>query len=346
MRERFSPDCSRSSALASRRPIRRLNWGCGSHVATGWINSDVKDGPGIDLVADIRKGLPLTEASVDYAVSIHALPEFSYPELDTVLGELRRVLVPGGVLRLGLPDLTKGIDAYLRGDLDYFKVDADEVRSAGGRFIVHMLWYGYSRTLFTVDFMLELLEKAGFVDARECAFQTTWSGYEEIVALDNRPEESLFVEARRGLEEPELERDLYNGGVREEPEVQISGLVHSTPNDQLRGHFRVERLDSRLELVGWALGVDASVVQVEVVSGDEVVARTSPVVERPDIEQAFPDVTGSGTSGFQLAIEPSGRGKSQLRLEAALEDGQRAPLGEMEVTTSSGRRKGFFRRGG
>jgi predicted SAM-dependent methyltransferase len=330
----------------SAHPMRRLNWGCGEHVVPGWINSDVKDAQGTDLVADIRDGLPLADECLDYAVSVHALPEFAYPELDSVLRELRRVLVTGGVLRLALPDLRKGIDAYLRGDMDYFQVDPAEVKTPGGRFIVHMLWYGYSRTLFTVDFVTELLEKAGFVDICECPFMETASPFDEIVELDNRPVESIFVEARRGPDNAGVAPALYNPGVAEEPEVQISELVHSTPNEQVRGHFRVERLESKLELVGWALGLDSPVVQVEVISGSQVVARTSPVVERPDIAQAFPEVTGAGTSGFQLVIEPSGKGKSHLRLQAALEDGQLAPLGAMEVTTSRARRGGFFRRGG
>jgi predicted SAM-dependent methyltransferase len=338
-------DYSQTSVQSRNRSIRRLNWGCGSHTAVGWVNSDVKDGAGVDLVADIRDGLPLADECMDYAVSIHALPEFAYPELNTVLRELWRVLVPGGTLRLALPDLAKGVDAYLRGDFDYFQVDPEEVRSPGGRFIVHMLWYGYSRTLFTVDFAEELLENAGFVDVRECPYQSTASRYREIVDLDNRPIESLFVEARRGPDKPRGTPGLYNPGVAAEPEVQISTLVHSTPNEQLRGHFRVERLESKLELVGWALGMDSPVVQVEVVSGGEVVARTSPVVERPDIGQAFPDVAGAATAGFQLAIEPSGKGRSHLRLQAALQDGQLAPLGELEVM-SRGRRRGLFRRSG
>ncbi len=337
-------DYSQSSAQSKSTSIRRLNWGCGSHLAPGWINSDVKDGPGIDLVADIRNGLPLADECMDYTVSIHALPEFSYPELSMVLGELWRVLVPGGTLRLALPDLAKGIDAYLRSDLDYFQVDPEEVRSPGGRFIVHMLWYGYSRTLFTVDFTEELLENAGFVDVRECPYRSTASPHPGIVDLDNRPLESFFIEARRGSDKPKGTPGIYNPDVAEEPNVQIAELVHSTPNEHLRGHFRVERDESKLELVGWALGMDSPVVQVEVVSDGEVVARTSPVVERPDIGQAFPDVAGAATAGFQLAIEPSGRGKSHLRLQAALEDGQLAPLGELEVT-SRGRRRGLFRRG-
>jgi len=325
--------------------MRRLNWGCGSHVAHGWINSDVKDGPGIDLVADIREGLPLAEGSMDYVVSVHALPEFAYHELGGVLAELRRVLVVGGTLRLVLPDLLKGIEAYQRGDTEYFLVDPAEVSSPGGRFVVHMLWYGYSRTLFTVDFVEELLAKAGFVDIAACSFRQTSSDLPEIVELDNRPRESMYVEARRGRDEPRMGGGLYNPPVTAQGEVQIGEFVHSTPNDRVRGHFRVERVDSGLALIGWALGIDSPVVRVEVVSGGEVVASTSPAAERPDIEQAFPDVPGAGTCGFELTIEPSGSGKSQLQLRAALEDGEPAPLGELEVV-SRARRRGLFRRGG
>jgi predicted SAM-dependent methyltransferase len=177
--------------------MNRLNWGCGGHIAPGWINSDIKDDPGIDLVCDIRQGLPLETASIDYAVSIHALPEFSYPEIVPALRELRRVLKPGATLRLALPDLRRGIDAYLAGDDDYFKVPPGEVQSLGGRFVVQMIWYGYSRTLFTTDFALELLGKAGFVDLSECSFGVSASGVPEIVELDNREDESIFVEGRK-----------------------------------------------------------------------------------------------------------------------------------------------------
>ncbi len=102
--------------------VRRLNWGCGGHTLPGWINSDNKEAPEIDLSCDIRSGLPLDADSIDYAASIHALPEVPYTELVPVLRELRRVIKPGGVLRLSLPDLLKGVDAYRRGDRDYFLV--------------------------------------------------------------------------------------------------------------------------------------------------------------------------------------------------------------------------------
>ena len=321
-----------------------LNWGCGSHIAEGWINSDIKDGPGVDLVADIREGLPLASESVDYAVSIHALPEFAYPELRSVLQELRRTLKPGGVLRLGLPDLRRGIDAYLRGEEGYFQVGEEEVKSQGGRFIVHMLWYGYSRSLFTVDFAEELLEQSGFVDVCECPFRVTSSNFARITDLDNRPDESLFIEGRRGPDRPGFGSSEYNLGVAGQPSPQIVEIAHSTPTDRLRGHFRVEAEDSALVLIGWALGSGSSIVGLELLSRGQVVASTAPVIDRPDIAEAFPDDTGAGTCGFRLAIEPRGRGRSRLELRATFDDGEHAPLGELEVATSHNRRKGLFRR--
>jgi SAM-dependent methyltransferase len=174
---------------------KRLNWGCGPNPIRGWINSDQKVGPGIDLSCDIRDGLPLESDSIDYIVSIHAMPEVPYPDLLPVLRELRRVLKPNGTLRLSLPDLDKGIQAYLRQDRDYFLIPDDEVSSVGGKLIVQLIWYGYSRTLFTYDFIEELLHKAGFRSVRPCRYQETSSLHTEIVELDNRERESFFVES-------------------------------------------------------------------------------------------------------------------------------------------------------
>jgi len=177
--------------------VARLNWGCGEHVLPGWINSDTKEGPGVDLVCDIRQGLPLADDSIDYAVSIHALPEVPYPDLLPVVRELRRVLKPGGVLRLALPDLERAFAAYRRGDRDFFLVADEEWRDVGSKLVVQLVWYGYSRTPFVSGFVRELLEKAGFVDVTQLAYGQTASPFPEIVDLDNRERESLFVEARK-----------------------------------------------------------------------------------------------------------------------------------------------------
>ena len=51
------------------------------------------------------------------------------------------------------------------------------------------------RTPFCFDFARELLERAGFRTVRRCAYGCSASGHAGIAELDNRPRESLFVEA-------------------------------------------------------------------------------------------------------------------------------------------------------
>ena len=119
----------------------------------------------------------------------------SYPDLVPVLQELRRMLKPNGVLRLALPDFDRTIQAYLRRDLNHFPIPDEDVRSFGGKAIVHMMWYGYTVTLFTTDFIEELLLKAGYRRVQHCAYQTTGSAFPDILELDNREDESIFVEA-------------------------------------------------------------------------------------------------------------------------------------------------------
>lgn len=99
------------------------------------------------------------------------------------------------MLRLALPDLERGIAAYLRNDPGYFYVPDDETPSISGKLIVQMTWYGSSRMMFTWEFARELLFKAGFSQVTRCEFRCTASAYPQIVELDNRERESLYVES-------------------------------------------------------------------------------------------------------------------------------------------------------
>src|SRR3954454_2504283 len=168
--------------------MHRLNWGCGPITPYGWVNSDVNPWPGVDVVADIRAGLPLPEGAFDYVVSIHALGDLPYTALDPAVAELRRVLKPGGVLRLGLPDMDKAIAAYVAKDADYFFLVPDShAKSLSGKMISQLLWFGQSRSMFTVEFATELLARNGFHTIRKCRFRETASEHAGITELDNRP---------------------------------------------------------------------------------------------------------------------------------------------------------------
>jgi predicted SAM-dependent methyltransferase len=175
----------------------RLNWGCGPTPPPGWVNSDILSAPGVDIIADIRTGLPIDSDQIQYIVSIHALQDLPFLSVVPALRELHRVLAPGGVLRLALPDLDRAIAAYLRHDPAYFYVPDSDAETVSGKLIVQMTWYGSSRMMFTFDFARELLTRAGFRTVRQVAFRETASPYPEIIDLDNRERESLFVEAEK-----------------------------------------------------------------------------------------------------------------------------------------------------
>lgn len=177
--------------------VRRLQFGCGAFPAPGWINANLEPGLGVDVRCDIRAGLPLRSDSLNYVASMHALCELPYLQIVPALRELRRLLEPGGVIRLGLPDLDRAIDAYVKADLAYFSIPASETASLSGKFIVQMTWYGTNLLMFTEEFTHELLERAELRDITRCQPGRTVSAYPEIVELDNRPKETFFLEARK-----------------------------------------------------------------------------------------------------------------------------------------------------
>jgi hypothetical protein len=274
------------------------------------------------LVADVIEGLPLDANSIDYAVSVHALPELPYGELVPALAEIRRVLKPGGVLRLVLPDLELAIDAYRAGDERYFELVAKDATSPGGRLITQLLWYGYSRTLFTADFSVELLEKAGYVNVAICQAHRTASEFPEIVELDNRESESLYVEATKPRRGGEASWRVYNrrssmAAIFDVLDVSVvaqdgaGGLGAAHLDAPTAGAHMEER---PLRIVGWVVGEQAPVN-----------------VPRPGVAERFDGVEGADAAGFELELEPSGKGVSELLLTAVLDDGSRSSIGTVRV---------------
>ena len=174
----------------------RLNLGCGPHPAPGWLNADRQLAEGVELCGDIRDGLALADDAVDCIAAIHFLQDLPWDAIASALREMRRVLKPGGVLRVAVPDLDRAIDAYRRGDGDYFFVPDADACAVGAKLVTQIVWYGSVRTPFTFDFARERLEDAGFRDVARCAYRETRHGDPAIVELDNRERETLFVEAR------------------------------------------------------------------------------------------------------------------------------------------------------
>jgi hypothetical protein len=118
------------------------------------------------------------------------------------------------------------------------------------------------------------------------------------------------------------------------PEIKVEGVTHEEP-EGMYGYFKVkETVGDRVQIVGWAFADHEAVAAVEVLAGGEVVATTVPANPRPDVAETFPQSPSSLTSGFDIEMEASGSGRSELEVEAVMAGGHRHPLGTLSVVVS------------
>lgn len=154
---------------------------------------------------DATRGLPLRDSSCEVVYASHVIEHLGCRGVRQFLSEALRILAPGGVLRLAVPDLQLIIDTYNRdGDADKFVATLNFLPSceAGG---VRGFLQAFSRrrTLhrwaFNEASLMALLAESGFERAMKLpAGQTTISDCGEL-NLRERAWESLYMEALKPL---------------------------------------------------------------------------------------------------------------------------------------------------
>lgn len=94
---------------------RYINLGCGPVFVDSpeWANLDYSPSSPSVTRANLLAPLPLKSGSVELVYSSHFLEHIPKPDVQSFLGECHRVLQPGGVLRLVLPDLEEMARSYL-----------------------------------------------------------------------------------------------------------------------------------------------------------------------------------------------------------------------------------------
>lgn len=104
------------------------------------------------------------------------------------------------------------------------------------------------------------------------------------------------------------------------------------PGERVKGHCKARVTDGpKLEIAGWALGVESPAKEVVVTASGTVAGRVPIGLERPDVTESFPDLAGAGAPGFRIELAARGCGESELKVWARLEDDSRELLGR--VTT-------------
>ena len=169
------------------------------------------------VFGDARKKLKFKENSVDFIYSSHMIEHFYPKEAFNFLKECYRILRPGGILRLAVPDLEKSSKKYLE-DIKKNK------NSKPAKEFNEIIYASSKKTRFghhwMFDFLLikDFLHNVGFKDIRKCGYQT--GNCPDLDKIENR-KESLFVEAiKEGLDNLEGEvfrkdfdnacKDIYN----------------------------------------------------------------------------------------------------------------------------------------
>jgi predicted SAM-dependent methyltransferase len=96
----------------------QLHIGCGPGRLSGWINIDVHPAP---LAMNVLWGLPFADGSVRRIFVSHMLEHLFFPrDVRFFLAEVKRVMAPGGVLRVVVPDIEQCVAAYAGNDRSFF----------------------------------------------------------------------------------------------------------------------------------------------------------------------------------------------------------------------------------
>jgi SAM-dependent methyltransferase len=89
----------------------RIHLGSGTNRLPDWVNVDLV-GMRPDLYWNVTRTLPFPDGSADAVFLEHVLEHFPLAVGLDLLAESRRLLAPGGILRVGVPDFGRYAESY------------------------------------------------------------------------------------------------------------------------------------------------------------------------------------------------------------------------------------------
>jgi predicted SAM-dependent methyltransferase len=135
----------------------------------------------------LEYGVPFKDGTVDVIYTSHMLEHLFKDDAHALLRDAHRTLKPGGRIRVAVPDLDHAVTLYQRGAKEDALAFFFSANRAG---YLHPHHYMYD-----FELLRRLLSSAGFVGIERCSFRH--GAVPDLEILDNRPEETLFVEASK-----------------------------------------------------------------------------------------------------------------------------------------------------
>ncbi|HEV3173700.1 MAG TPA: methyltransferase domain-containing protein [Actinocrinis sp.] len=162
------------------------------------------DGRSLFTELDITEPLPFDDGCVDWVYAEHLIEHVPLPAALGWLKEVRRILSPGGLLRLTTPDLAVYIEGYGHGSFfakhrrRLAKVGAGPLMPERRAFMLNQIFYHFGhRWIYDAEELRYVLGEAGFAVEKiaVCGFRT--GSRSDIADLDTsmRSDESIYIEA-------------------------------------------------------------------------------------------------------------------------------------------------------
>jgi len=85
-----------------------------------------------------------------------------------------------------------------------------------------------------------------------------------------------------------------------------------------------------LEVAGWVIGEDVPAVAVEAAASGSVLRRV-PLIGRPDVAAAFPEVPGSDCAGYRAFVPARMAAASEITVQAVLRNQRRVPFARIAL---------------
>lgn len=213
--------------LFSRLGLRGLNCGCGRTLRSGCLNVDqivMTDARGATsasgnlleihlngqvlyyLQHDLTQPFPMSGRAFAWGYSEHFIEHVKPEQAVAWLAEMRRLIAPGGLLRVTTPDLKKYINGYIDPEFRFFRLHTERMESLSGNkgsvpqrraWMVNQIFRFFQHQwIYDFDEIVHVASLAGFDPAAIMQEEYQSGLLEDVAVLDSpeRNDETLYVE--------------------------------------------------------------------------------------------------------------------------------------------------------